>query len=53
MYIFDVAAYNSFVLHRLKYPEKYEVDSERARRKSLEELGKDEVLEIFLIIIFY
>ena len=40
MYIFDAAAYNSFVLHRLKYPEKYEVDSERATRKSLEELAR-------------
>jgi len=40
MYTYDVAAYNSFVLHRLKYPEKYEVDTERARRRSLEELAR-------------
>ena len=39
MYILDVAAYNSFVLHRLRNPDLYQKDFNRQRRYNLESLA--------------
>ena len=39
MYILDVAAYNSFVLDRLRNPDLYQKDFNRQRRYSLERLA--------------
>ena len=39
MYLLDGAAYNSFVLHKLKNPEKYDKNKCRSRRCSLEQLA--------------
>ena len=39
MYILGVAAYNSFVLDRLRNPDLYQKDFNRQRRYSLERLA--------------